>query len=212
VSLQKNKIISIFGPDGVGKSTIASQLQRLGFEVFSGTGIASWPDNSWHEELLISGINDTTENNDRHFKEKIRRAHEPALNLSSKSNVVIDSDPLHKTLMHDYLKSENIQYLETRFNELSILANLNQSDARIHLQLKINEDLDDVQAARILQERITSRGKRAPFDPRTVAESARMIKASKLIGEILKRNGQRVISLATVVPISDGDLTELIKF
>jgi hypothetical protein len=37
-------IVSLFGPDGVDKSTVAQTLSDAGWTIFSGTGVASWPD------------------------------------------------------------------------------------------------------------------------------------------------------------------------
>lgn len=209
---EKRLIISIFGPDGVGKSTISNQFRKLGFEVFSGTGVASWPDKSWHEKLLAQGIDDTKETRDSHFKEKILRAHELARTLKSNKGVVIDSDPLHKTLMHDYLRTQDFHFLERRFDELSKAARLTESRPRIHLLLKIDEKLEDIESARILQERISLRGERAPFDPETIEQSLKMIKANDLIAELLRGNGQRVVLLSTRFPIDDNELLRLLEF
>lgn len=193
----------------MGKSTIANQLRKLGFEVFSGTDVASWPDKRWHQELLSKSIDDTIEGSDEHFKEKIVRSHELARKLSTDKDVVIDSDPFHKTLMHDYLRTNSIERLAERFHELAPLANLSPGNQTIHLQLRLDNDLDTMKSARILQKRIDSRGERAPFDPETADQSSKMIKANELIAEILKREGNTVIAISTSEPIGDG---ELLKF
>lgn len=209
---EENLIISVFGPDGVGKSTLTTRLRDIGFEVFSGTSVASWPDQSWYEELTKLGIDDTRQNTDEHFKEKIRRAHDLARELSHSKGVVIDSDPLHKTLMHDYLRTEDIGFVESRFNELSKIASLSGKDARLHLLLEIGEGLSADQGAQLLQERIMSRGERMPFDPETVDESKKMIVASTVIADVLKRNSYRVVTISTSQPISNEELIKKLKF
>ena len=200
-------IISLFGPDGVGKSTIANQLKDIGWNVFSGTGVASWPDSTWHDELLAKGIEETSFNDDNHFKEKIHRAHNLARNFSEKKNVVIDSDPLHKTLMHDYLHGRGLE----RFDELLKVAQLHPA-TNLHVYLKVDDDLNYEEQAGILQSRINARGELAPFDPETLEESERMIEACDAIRDMLRDYKYKVIILNTVDPISNVRLSELISF
>lgn len=186
-------IVSLFGPDGVGKSTISQALQQEGWFAFSGTGVASWPDKTWHDELRAQGIEDTTYEAEEHFLEKIKRAHELARRLEKEhGNVLIDSDLLHKTLMHDFLKGRD------RFDELYDLA-YPVDENRIHLLLYIDGPIDDVAA--ILQSRVQKRGRLEHFDPKSIDDSKRMIEACEQMKTALRRKGEKVITVETSHPV-----------
>lgn len=114
----------------------------MGWLVFSGTNVASWPDQSWNQYFVERGIDESSVDNQAHFLEKIRRAHEMARQLESTYEVVvIDSDPFHKTLMHDYrrlLPDEPAarSHLLTRIGELKALAKTSKP-GHLHLRLAL---------------------------------------------------------------------------
>ncbi len=198
-------IISLFGPDGVGKSTIARALQSDDWVIFSGTNVASWPDQTWHNELLSQGIDDTSIEKDEHFLEKIRRVHELARSLEKlHSSVIIDSNPLHKTLIHDYLRAlpdaqAGKHKMRQRYPELATIARL-PHNGMVHVYCQVSDTLDDWAQARLLQERVSGRGELAHFDPVNLEASFHRIQASKELQDILIENGQRVITVATDRP------------
>lgn len=208
-------ILSLFGPDGVGKSTVSRSLQEAGWQVFSGTGVASWPDQTWHKSLVAQGIDETSLDDEVHFLEKIQRAHQLARDLESKyGKVVIDSDPLHKTLMHDYRKAlPSKQQARQRLSER--LEQLNKIVGDSHLQLihtyfQIDEGDNALQQAEILQERLNSRGNLAYFDPRNIEQSQASIEACRDLKELLTQRGVRVLIVSTNRPfILDDFLNQL---
>lgn len=183
-------IVSLFGPDGIGKSTVSKMLSHNGWFVFSGTGVASWPDQTWYDDLTSRGIDETVLGDDEHFFEKIRRCHAMARQLEETyGRVVIDSDPLHKTFMHDIIKG---RFGEKRTNEIWNLAYPNGVTDTTHVQLKLScDDLRD--AGVILQRRISQRGELAPFDPRSQQESEAAIVACDELAEYLQNRGEKVM-------------------
>ena len=181
-------IISLFGPDGVGKSTISRMLQNDDWFVFSGTGVSSWPATTWRDELNAAGIHEPSYESDDHFIEKIRRSHELAHKLERQyDRVVIDSDPFHKTLMHAYMNGID------RFDELYKVAYPAGSDKNdVHVLIYLEGNDDDV--SKELQRRIHKRGAEH-FDPKSVQDSQRMIRACEIIFETLVKNQQNVYRL-----------------
>jgi len=203
-------ILSLFGPDGVGKSTVSQSLSNAGWQVFSGTGVASWPDQTWHKYLIARGIEETSLDDESHFLEKIQRAHQLARDLENKyGKVVIDSDPFHKTLMHDYRKllpnkARARQRLQERLNQLGKLIG-NTQDQLIHIYFQVNDSEDTLLQAKILHERLTSRGNLAYFDPKDIDQSQANIEACTELKKLLERKGLRVITITTSKPFILND-------
>ena len=205
-------IISLFGPDGVGKSRLAKLLRVNDFMVFSGTGVASWPDKMWINELNAMGLDETRISVESHFLKKIKRAHELAHSFETERKVVIDSDPLHKTLMHDLLKQAGRQdrIIESRYRQLANIAHID--DRYVHVHMQISEDLSNEEQAETLYARIRSRGELAPFDPETLEESVEMVRACKIISGLLAADGHSVVTINTVEQIDFETIKSLIKF
>lgn len=203
-------ILSLFGPDGVGKSTISQSLGNAGWQVFSGTGVASWPDQTWHKSLTAQGIEETSLDDESHFLEKIQRAHQLARDLESGyGKVVIDSDPFHKTLMHDYRKllpnkAQARQRLQERLDQLSKLIG-NTPDQLIHVYFQVNNSEDTLQQAKILHERLTSRGDLAYFDPKDIGQSQANVEACVELKKLLMQRDLRVITVTTSKPFILND-------
>ena len=205
-------IISLFGPDGVGKSTIANALRDTGCLVFSGTHVSQWPDQTWIHELNSRGLHEPSIEDEDHFLEKIRRLHTMIPLYAAGQTVIIDSDPFHKTLMHDYSRAlkkdmDPEVFIRERFEELSKLADMKTSYR--HVGFQISNSLEDDVQARILQERVNGRGSYDHFDPRTVKQSLHMVKACRLITQLLKEFGQEVIMVETNKPLDTNLLTEI---
>lgn len=195
-------ILSLFGPDGVGKSTVSHSLSEAGGQVFSGTGVASWPDQAWHKSLTAQGIDESSLDDEGHFLEKIRRAHKLARDLESKyEKVAIDSDPLHKTLMHDYQKLlPNKQQAQRRLYERLVQLNKIVGDSHqqlVHIYFQVNKSDNTLRQAEILQERLSSRGHLAYFDPRNVEQSQASIEAYGSLKELLLQGGAKVLTITT---------------
>ena len=209
-------IISVFGPDGVGKSTVTQPLTDLGWCVFSGTGVANWPDQTWHQELTKAGIDETVIGTEDHLFEKIRRVHAMARELEKDQKVVvIDSDPFHKTLMHDYARAlpdikRAQQILEQRFTQLSNIANYEKA-ARIHVYIQISDVQDDLEQAKILQDRVHARGALAHFDPKSIDQSLASIKAYRAIKELLDTKNKQVITVTSSGPLDIQRFIQEIK-
>ncbi len=203
-------ILSLFGPDGVGKSTVSQNLANAGWQVFSGTGVASWPDQTWHKSLVAKGIEESSLDDQNHFLEKIQRAHQLARELESKyGKVVIDSDPFHKTLMHDYRKLlPNRLYARQkileRYEQLSRLAGSTQSQP-IHIYFQVDKSENPSLQATILHKRLTSRGNLAYFDPKSVEQSRANIEACVALNDLLKQKGLRTITVTTNQPFILND-------
>lgn len=205
-------IISLFGPDGVGKSSLAKLFSDDGFQVFSGTGVALWPDKSWINELNAKGLDETRIDDENHFLEKIKRAHTLARSLEKTNKVVIDSDPLHKTLMHDLLKhgkGNQRKKLESRFRQLANIADIDNRYVHVHMQ--ISENLSDKEQAKILYQRIRKRGALAPFDPKTLEESIEMVRSCKIIFSLLTADGHTVVTINTLTQPSFDEIESLIN-
>ena len=210
-------ILSLFGPDGVGKSTVSQSLSNTGWQIFSGTGVARWPDQTWHKSLIGRGIEETAFDNDDHFLEKIQRAHQLARDLESKyGKVVIDSDPFHKTLMHDYCKLlpnklQAQKRLYKRFEQLSRLAEVTRYQP-IHVYFQIGEGEGIPMQAEILQKRLTSRGNLAHFDPRTIEQSQASIEGYMALKDLLRQRGFKVLTITTNQPfILEDFLSHLVE-
>jgi hypothetical protein len=195
-------ILSLFGPDGVGKSTISESLRSSGWQVFSGTGVASWPDLSWHESLIARGIDESSLDSDSHFLEKVRRAHSLARKVESEhGGVVIDSDPLHKTLMHDYRRalpdrSLAQHRLRSRLALLSRLAG-HEKGYLVHVYLQIDDKGDVTEQAQRIHNRLMQREKLAYFDPRSVEQTRENIIACTQLRNLLIEQGERVITITS---------------
>lgn len=203
-------IISLFGPDGAGKSLIADRLSETYYPVFSGTSVANWPDRTWYNELVAAGVDDATYDDPAHFLEKIRRAHALARQLEQLYGaVVIDSDPLHKTHMYDILQGDNS---EERFSELFQLAKGGEHSDRLHIHVKVSRTLPLIEQAKILQERIGYRSEMSVFDPRELSISLDMISANDVLHERLGRAGERVVVVYTDEPFDPAAILEPIQF
>lgn len=192
-------IISFFGPDGVGKSTIANVLAEHGCMVFSGTNVASWPDKSWHDELTANGIDESALDKDEHFLEKIARAHRLAAGLSQDHEiVVIDSDPIHKTLTHDYLRllpdvSRGRKLMRERFADLKGVAGYEGSTPLLHAYCQLSDTLSEVQQAQILHDRVSGRTERAYFDPKDLQGAIDRIQACRALKELLEASAKKYL-------------------
>lgn len=199
-------IISLLGPDGVGKSTIIDAMPKFRWYAFSGSHIEEWPDHSWYDEFVAKGIDELALDDDEHFKEKIRRIYRLANDLTQDYDyVIIDSDNLHKTLIYDYLRlmpdvDKAKQRLHARYSELmALLPEFHEPVVYVYLQ--VSDSLDEYQQAKILQDRVSSRGKLKPFDPTTVDSSLNRLRACRLIKKQLIENHQKVITVTTDKPI-----------
>ncbi len=210
-------IISLFGPDGVGKSTVGKKLADLGWLTFSGTNVSAWPDQSWHEYFVGQGIDESKIEDNAHFLEKIKRVHQMAHKLEAAGQtIVIDSNPLHKTLMHDYKKQlsdkadSSQRNMADRFQELSQVAGYDKDDQRLHVFFAISEFLSDETQAAVIQERLSSRTSLSHFDPKSLEESLALIRAAHSTSGLLISAGERVVTIYTDRKYSSQELGKLL--
>jgi hypothetical protein len=209
-------IVSLFGPDGGGKSTVAEKMANAGYVVFSGTNVASWPDTAWHEELVRQGLHEPSIDSDKHFLQKIERAHALARRLRGGGPVVIDSDPLHKALMYDYLhalpdEEAARRRVRERFELFKKLARYDAGISRIHVHVRISDKIDDLEHARTLQSWVKNRGELSRFDPRSVEQSQNMLRACRVLEEILLEDNESVVAINTNRTIEVTDIEEALS-
>lgn len=186
-------IISLFGPDGVGKSMYADKLAQEGYAIINGCDISSWPDKEWHEQFIEAGIDESMIDSNEHFIDKIERFYHLLGDLSLR-DIVIDSDPLHKTLLHDYSRAlraseDPEERVRERFQYLSNVAGLDRYPNQEHHLLLPDRGFDVQSQAIELQRRITKRGKATYFDPKTVEESKIALQASWCLMDVLASAG-----------------------
>ena len=186
-------IISLFGPDGVGKTTKASVLsEQLCLPVMSGTNIASWQDDSWYKSFVTRGINEGEINNPDHFYEKIYRAHQEAARVDDiYGGVILDSDPAHKRFIFQHVLGNNMAGVALRHETL--IAHSPERE-RLQLDVRVSRNGTNDQHASELQRRINQRGA-SIFDPRTTEASLAAIHASSELATQLHSIGQRVITI-----------------
>ena len=198
-------IISLFGPDGVGKSVVASALQKRGIYVISGTGVASWPDKTWHNELTAQGLHEPSIDDSQHFLTKIKKLHVLARTLEDQyGSVAIDSDPFHKTWMHDIKRGND------REATLWRQAGYGPNDKRLHVYLRLSDSLDEHEQAIEIQRRIQKRGALAHFDPKSVLQSQKMIHAYDAIAGQLTARNERVVTVYTDRPLDVDSFMKMV--
>jgi adenylate kinase family enzyme len=186
-------IISLFGPDGVGKTTAAKELgEQLDLPVISGTDISTWHDRGWHEYFQDKNTNESLINNRYHFITKIVRLHREAASIDeAEGGVIVDSDPLHKTFVHDYVGSRG-QYDRTKraliesFLILDELAGHEPSRSRLNVHVKLSRSGESLEHAQVLQQRIAERAANSIFDPTSVESSLAMIDGSNALEQTLR--------------------------
>ena len=209
-------IVSLFGPDGVGKSVVAKELIKKGWPVFSGTGVASWPDPVWHNELLSKGLHEPSIDNPEHFLEKIKRLYELAHKIDQTEGIaVIDSNSFHKTLMHDYVRAlpdreRAGQMMRSRFNQLRQMIGDDRS-SELHIYLQVSDSLSNEEQAKILQQRVHGRGELAYFDPSSLRQSFNMIQAYQELVSVIKEHNEHVITIFTDRPLDTMSLDHSIE-
>ena len=202
-------IISLFGPDGVGKTTLATQLEAalrsrgLGVIAFSSTNVQKWPEQEWHQHFVHNGIDEGTIEEPAHFLEKIVRCHGMAVRLQADADVVlIDSDPLHKTLLHAYA---NAARREEGSGSTELVAAFERLHALLQshgLQLPAGSlyftlDAPTDQHGALLAERLRGRGALRHFDPKTPRAAAEISLAAQHLYDALRQKGHPVRRIAT---------------
>lgn len=210
-------IISLFGPDGVGKSTISKEFDQLGWVVFSGTNVASWPDQSWHRALIEQGIDESTLDEESHFIEKIKRVYRLARSLEATNQVVvIDSDPFHKTITHDYLRSmpditKGKGLMRKRYAHLKRLVDYDELET-VQVCFQISAKLPDEQQAAICMDRLAGRTTLAYFDPKDITQSLDRVRATQELKRIISEEHDTLITINTDTSFNlSAFLTELDK-
>ncbi|MGB3009667.1 MAG: hypothetical protein WBB33_04945 [Candidatus Saccharimonadales bacterium] len=186
-------LISVFGPDGVGKSTFCRRFD--GAEVISGTNINTWGDTTWAQEFDEKGIDESRVNSSEHFIEKIKRLRTMLGSYPVEKLVVIDSDPFHKTLIHRLMRRghrDPEQVFDVLLDDTGVVL----SDTR-HLLIQVSSKISDLEQAEILQERINIRAADCVFDPRTTEESRMMVLAADEAARLIESRNVAVERLYT---------------
>ncbi len=174
-------IISLFGPDGVGKSTAAEVLgNELGVPVLNGSKPAAWPDTSWYDFLTREGIYETTSADLMFFNEMITRAHRQAMAMDDEyGSVIVDSDPFHKVFIHDVISGRvATNAMASHVRGLELFANHDEGREWRHVHLRLSRTGTPIEHAAEMQRRIHARGNLSPYDPATIDASLAMIHAS----------------------------------
>ena len=208
----KPMIVSIYGPDGVGKSTFAEKLKLSLVEhsqttfLFSGTHVNEWPDKEWYEHFVQNNIDESAIEEDSHFIEKILRCHRIASRFQNKYDVVIiDSDPIHKTLIHDFIRAEKQdkdanRIMKERFSQFEeLLSDEGLTIPQKAIYITLSSDLTE--HGPILMSRLKQRGKLAHFDPKTEQEAQKISAAANELNQLLSDSGHTIITIAADLPI-----------
>jgi len=186
-------IISLFGPDGAGKTTAASILgEQLSLPVMSGTNIASWDDDSWHQSFVEQGIDEGRINETNHFYEKIYRAHQEAARVDDiHGGVVLDSDPAHKRFIFQYVLGRNMAGAAL---DHELIVKHSPGRERLQLDVRVSQTGTVDEHAFELQRRISKRGA-SFFDPTTIEASLAAIRASNELAQQLHSIGHKVVAV-----------------
>ena len=186
-------IISLFGPDGVGKTTTASVLgEQLGLPVMSGTNIASWDDDSWHQSFISQGIDEGRINDTSHFYEKIYRAHQEAARVDDiHGGVILDSDPAHKRFIFQHVLGND---MSSAVVEHEAIVQHKPTRERLQLDIQVSQTGTPDEHAVELQRRIAHRGA-SFFDPTTIEASLAAIRASEALATQLRTVGHKVMTI-----------------
>lgn len=192
-------IISLFGPDGVGKSTFAKTLEKgTSLPVISGTDPSTWQDTSWHQSFVDLDINEREIKDIDHIYEKIRRAHQEAVRIDQQgAGVIVDSDPLHKTFLHSVMLGREMAGL---VQQLEALDAATTTGERLHIHVRLSRRGTPQQHAELLQDRLNARGFQSIFDPTTAEASLAMLDASEKLDQQLRATGHKVVSVYNDTP------------
>ena len=174
-------IISLFGPDGVGKTVAANTLgSELGIPVLNGSKPASWPDTSWYDRLTREGIYESAPADLMFFNEMITQAHKQAMAMDDEyGSVIVDSDPFHKVFIHDVISGRvATNAMAGRVRGLELFANHDADREWQHVHLRLSRTGTPIEHAAEMQRRIHARGDISPYDPATIDASLDMIHAS----------------------------------
>lgn len=186
-------IISLFGPDGVGKTMAAQTLgAEMGVPVMHGSSPRTWRDTSWYDGYDARGIDPNSINDPMFFYELVTRAHREAMTIEDDAGaVIIDSDPFHKVFIHDYINGRiATDALDSHVRRLLMLANHDADREWRHLHMRLSQHGTPVDHAVEMQRRIHARGDVSPYDPQTVDESLAMMHASDILFQQLGAAGQ----------------------
>lgn len=201
----------LYGPDGVGKSTIAEHLVGMqpGLVCLHGTNLASWFDNS-PDMLRDLGFHQGMVPPDEAFADKIALINEASLALSSQVPVLIDGHALHKTAMNAV--SGRIRLPE--FNDSSVPSaaevlggSLRQfvtpllGEAVTHTLVTLGDMAPSIEQAQLLQDRMCARGALSKWDPQTAGESLVQLTAAFDVQFILRDMGASVVERASQKPV-----------
>ncbi|MDB5162115.1 MAG: hypothetical protein JWM52_623 [Candidatus Saccharibacteria bacterium] len=175
-------IISLFGPDGVGKTVAANTLgQELGIPVLNGSKPSTWPDTSWYDSFTREGIYEGGPVDDlMFFNEMITRAHQQAMAIDDEQgSVIVDSDPFHKVFIHDFINGRiAADAMAKHVRGLELFANHDEGREWRHVHLRLSRTGTPIEHATEMQRRIQVRGNVSPYDPATIDASLEMIHAS----------------------------------
>jgi hypothetical protein len=193
-------IVYVFGPDGAGKSTVANGLAEAlpGVISFNASQPASWPDTSWHEEILAQGLDPNTLDPTFHM-ESIRRCYRAAsglLRLGDVNTVIIDSDLRTKAAAKAGAWYGHGEVGEI-YGQLSALAKaeLPPNTTEVGLHVTVGGELAD-RTTTILG-RVAGRGQASFYDPTSAEATSLLVRAFDAIEATIQTNGDPVVRVET---------------
>lgn len=202
----------LYGPDGVGKSTVAQALsvQEPDSLLLHGTNFNSWFA-EYPLEMRDHGFDPSIVPPDEAFLDKMAVLNEVALVLARQHKVVVDGHALHKTAINVMAGRSRLSGISTRSHSAdeliagplnaAVLPLLGSAATHTLVVLGKSELPPQANPAYILQQRLGERGDISPWDPQTTRESWSQLIAGYELHFALERLGALVAERTSTKPV-----------